>query len=164
MKRALVLLSIALLVLAAAIFASNRSHVAASPALSPSAGYTIHIDAIKHFGDAHPDEVAHHYCKQLADMFECQIYDSDSPNAHLVEVETILSESAYNALPASEQALWHYHRTEIPKVNAKIIGMSAAAQQKLVAKLLPTYGKVWMLWDPATNSAPVGQPTVVVLK
>jgi len=163
MKRVLLILPLAAIVAAAALVA-NRPHVAASMASPPTAGFTIHIDAEKHFGDAHPKEIAHHYCKQLPDMIECQIYDSDSPTAHLVEVETILAPSAYNALPASEKALWHYHKVEIPKVNAKIIGMSLADQKKLVAKLLPTYGKVWMLWDPQSNRAPVGQPTVIVLK
>ncbi len=163
MNRAYLILSLAAIGVAAALL-SHHPSASAGIASPPTAGYTIHIDATKHFGDAHPDEVAHHYCKQLTDMIECQIYDSDSPNAHLVEVETILSAAAYKALPASEQALWHYHRVEIPKVNAKIIGMSPEDQKKLVAKLLPTYGKVWMLWDPMTSKLPVGHPTVIVLK
>lgn len=163
MKRVFLILPLAAVVAGAALVA-NRPHVAASIASPPTAGFTIHIDAEKHFGDAYPKEIAHHYCKQLADMIECQIYDNDSSTAHLVAVETILSPSAYEALPAAEKALWHYHRDEIPKVNAKIIGMSAADQKNLVAKLLPTYGKIWMLWDPQASKQPTGQPTVIVLK
>lgn len=163
MRRVLLIPPLAAIAITSVIL-TNRAQLAASTAAPPTAGFTIHIDAEKHFGNAHPKEIAHHYCKQLPDMIECQIYDSDAPTAHLVEVETILSPSAYKALPASEKALWHYHRTEIPKVNAKIIGMSAADQKKLVAKLLPTYGKVWMLWDPQATKQPAGQPTVIVLK
>jgi hypothetical protein len=98
-------------------------------------------------------------------LIECQIYDSDSPDARLVEVETIVSPAVYKSFPASEQALWHYHKTEIPKVNAKLPDMTPAQAKQFVAQISDTYGKVWMLFDPmSTNNMPMGQPTVVVLK
>ena len=132
-------------------------------AASPATGWTIHIDAKKHFGAAHPNEIAHHYCKNVTGMIECQIYDSDAPNANLVAVETILQPNVYHSLPASEQPLWHYHRTEIPRVDAKIIGMSAADQKKLIAAMMPTYGKVFVLYDPlSTNNLPTGRPWVSI--
>ncbi len=134
--------------------------------LPPSAGWSIHVDAIKHFGDAHPNEVAHHWCKPVTGgMTECQIYDSDNPDARLVAVETIVSPAVYKSFPANEQALWHYHKIEIPKVNATMPDMSPADAQKFVAQMTETYGKVWLLFDPmATNNMPTGQPAVVVLK
>ena len=40
--------------------------------VNPSNGYTIHIDAQKHFGDAHPLEIAHHWCKPVRGLVaEC---------------------------------------------------------------------------------------------
>src|SRR5690349_10885404 len=95
--------------------------VATSAAVTgPSQGWTIHIDAEKHFGDAHSTEIAHHWCKPVAGgMTECQIYDSDAPDARLVAVETIVLPAAYKSFDSQEQALWHYHKDEIPKVNAK---------------------------------------------
>ena len=140
-----------------------QPNAAVAASENPTTGWTIHIDAQKHF-PGHPDEIAHHWCKSVAGMLECQVYDSDAANAHLVEVETILPKSVYATLPASEQALWHYHRVEIPKINATMPDVSKAEAAKTVASLLETYGKVWMLWDPATSQLPLGKPIVVVLK
>jgi hypothetical protein len=133
---------------------------------TPTQRWNLHIDAQKHFGDAHPAEVAHHWCKPVSSgVTECQIYSSDNPDAQLVAVETIVSPSVYKAFPAAEQAMWHYHKTEIPKVNATLPGMSPDQAKKVVDSFSDTYGKVWLLYDPmSTNNMPVGQPTVVVLK
>lgn len=132
---------------------------------TPTQGWTLHIDAQKHFGDAHPNEIAHHWCKPVSGgLFECQIYDSDAPDARLVEVETIVAPAVYNAFSPSEQAYWHYHKVEIPKVNAVLPDMTPEQAAKTLASMSDTYGKVWMLWDPASSINPVGAPTVVVLK
>lgn len=132
---------------------------------NPTAGWTLHIDADQHFGDSHPNEIAHHYCKPVTGgVIECQLYDSDAPDARLVGVETIVPDKVWATFPASEQALWHYHKTELAKIHATLPGLSADEKAKVVAAILPTYGKVWMIWDPLANPNPTGQPTVVVLK
>lgn len=133
--------------------------------INPSQGYNIHVDAEKHFGDAHPTEVAHHWCKNVAGgMIECQIYQSDTADAHLIAVETIVPKNTWQGLPAQEKALWHYHREEIPKVNAKTPDMTPDESKKLVDSLNETYGKVYVLWDPmSTNNMPMGQPAVSIL-
>ena len=139
----------------------------AAMASSPSQGFTLHIDAKRHFGSAHPNEIAHHWCKgNLAGgLIECQIYDSDAPNAHLVAVETIVQPAVYKSFNSSEQALWHWHKTEVPKVDATLPGMPPAQQKKVVASILPTYGKIWVLWDPlSTDNMPTGHPWVSVIK
>lgn len=135
-------------------------------ATSPTQGWNLHIDAEKHFGDAHPTEIAHHWCKAVSDgVTECQIYSSDAANAQLVGMETIVGPSVYKAFPASEQAVWHYHKDEIPKVNATLPGMSPDQAKKVVDSITDTYGKIWIMYDPmATNNMPTGQPSVVVLK
>jgi len=150
------------------LFAAKMPFKAAAAATSmPPAGWTLHIDALKHFGSGDATKVAHHWCKGglAGGILECKIYDSDAPNARLVEVETIVPASVYRKFPKSEQALWHYHRVEIPLVHAMLPGMPAAQQKKVVASLLETYGKIWMLWDPSKtqNGWPTGQPSVVVL-
>ncbi|HEV3152988.1 MAG TPA: DUF1264 domain-containing protein [Candidatus Baltobacteraceae bacterium] len=139
---------------------------ASAASINPSSGYTIHIDAQKHFGDAHPDEIAHHWCKNVAGgMIQCQIYDNDSADARLVAVETIVSPSVYKSFTPQEQAYWHYHKVEIPKVNATMPDVSAADAQKMVAQISDTYGKIWLLYDPmSTNNLPTGSPSVTVLK
>jgi hypothetical protein len=144
-----------------------RTHPAAAVAASinPTQGYTIHIDAEKHFGAANSTEVAHHWCKPVSGgMLECMIFDGDAADARLVEVETIVKPGVYKTFSPKEQALWHYHKVEIPKVNAKMPDATAEETKATVASLTETYGKVFMLWDPAANKNPIGQPTIVVLK
>jgi len=148
---------------------AGRNHlflpVAEATTTSPANGWTLHIDAEKHFGDANPTEIAHHWCKPVSGgLTECQIYDSDAPDARLVEVETIVTPAVYKTFSPQEQALWHYHKVEIPKVNAKLPDMTPDQAAKTLAAISDTYGKVWMLWDPAANPNPVGSPAVVVLK
>ncbi len=143
-----------------------RPAAAAAPAM-PSAGWTLHIDALKHFGPGHPAQVAHHWCKAVSGgLLECQIYDSDAANARLIEIETIVPTAVWKTFSKSEQALWHYHRVEIPKVSATLPGMSVAQQKKVVASMLETYGKLWLLWNPldTPNGWPTGRPSVIVLK
>jgi hypothetical protein len=131
---------------------------------TPSAGWTIHIDAEKHFPN-HQKEVAHHWCRAVAGapgMLECQLYASDDNNAPLVGTEVIVSAATYKSFSLKEQAMWHYHKTEIPKVNAKMPDVSAVAAKKMVAALTETYGKNFILWDPMDNKLPIGQPVVGV--
>ena len=138
---------------------------AAAASTNPTQGWNLHIDAQKHFGDAHPEEIAHHWCKPVSGgLTECQIYDSDAADARLVAVETIVTPAAYKSFSADEQAYWHYHKTEIPKVNATLPDMTPAEAAKTVAAITDTYGKVWVLWDPMTSSNPIGAPTITVLK
>ena len=131
----------------------------------PSAGWNLHIDAQKHF-PGHPDEIAHHWCKPVSNgLIECQIYNSDAPDAQLVAVETIVQPGVYKAYPASEQALWHWHKTEIAKVNATLPDTPPDQAKKIVDQISPTYGKIYTLWDPMDNNGlPMGQPSVTVLK
>jgi hypothetical protein len=96
-------------------------------------------------------------------MVECQIYDSDGPKAHLVAIETVVPTATWKTFPAAEQMLWHYHRVEIPKVDAKLPGMAPADAAKVIASLQETYGKVYQIWDPMTTKLPMGQPRVNVL-
>jgi len=138
-------------------------HVTAAAAPNPpSQGYTLHIDALGHF-PAHPSEVAHHWCKGglAGGLIECQLYDSDAPNAHLIGVETIVSASTFRSFSSGERTMWHYHKTEIPAVHATLPGMSPAQQKKVVASIINTYGKIYVLFDPmTTRSTPTGKPSV----
>jgi hypothetical protein len=149
-------------VTAAAVAGTTSSGAAAT---TPTTGWNLHIDAEKHFGDAHPTEIAHHWCKTVAGgLTECQIYDSDAADARLVAVETVVAPSVYRSFSPSEQAYWHWHKVEIPKVNATLPGMTPEQAQKTLAAISDTYGKVWVLWDPLDNVNPVGTPTITVLK
>jgi uncharacterized protein DUF1264 len=169
MKTSLLKPAIVLAAIAIAAGMIARHHPAAADAVAPatmgpSAGYTLHIDADYHFGDAHPSEIAHHWCKNISpNLIECQLYDSDGPGARLVGVETIVPAAVWKTLPASEQALWHYHKVELQKIHATLPDTPKDKQAAIIASIKPTYGKVYILWDPMTNKEPVGQPSVTVL-
>lgn len=141
---------------------AHREAKAAS--INPSEGFTLHIDADKHYAN-HPTERIHHWCKTISkSLIECQLYTSDAPNAELVGVETIVSPELYAAFSAGEKRLWHWHKYEVPRVNASMPDLSQSEAAKVVAQILPTYGKVYILWDPMTNPNPIGQPSVTILK
>lgn len=157
-------ITVSLVVLGAVSISHRATAADAAMPAGPSSGYTLHIDADYHFGDAHPGEIAHHWCKNVsADLIECQLYDSDGPGARLVGVETIVPASVWKTLPAGEQALWHYHKTELKKIHATLPDTPKDQQAKIIASIEPTYGKVWILWDPMTSANPAGQPSVTVL-
>ena len=125
-------------------------------------GWTIHADATMHFVN-HPNEVIHHFCKPFANGFiECQLYDGHGPQAQLVGVETVVSPAVHATFSASEKRLWHWHKTEIPKIHLVFPGLSKEEAAKMTAGFLPTYGKAYILWDPMDTKNPIGQPTVRV--
>lgn len=133
-------------------------------ASKPHEGFTLHIDAEKHFpGDE--KKIAHHFCKQVTGgLTECQLYDSDSPDARLVGMELVVSTDMYNKFDDAEKAYWHYHKVEIPKVNAKLPDLSKEEAAKVAKSLEETYGKIYLLWDPSKGDQPLGEPSVNILK
>jgi len=130
----------------------------------PSEGWTLHIDAKMHL-PSKPDLIAHHYCKTVAKgMTQCQLYDSDNPDAHLIGVEVIVGPETYNQFDAKEKRFWHYHKTEIPLVEAKLPDLSSEEAANVVKGIEETYGKIYVLWDPGKNDLPVGRPSVTILQ
>jgi hypothetical protein len=128
----------------------------------PAEGFGLHIDAKLHFpGQA--DTIAHHYCKPVAGMTECLLFDSDAADARMAGVEVIVGPDAYGAFGAAEKGLWHYHKTEIPKVSASLPDLSAEEAGKVVKSIEDTYGKIYVLWDPGKGNVPTGNPSVTIL-
>jgi hypothetical protein len=143
----------------------RQSPANAAAMAGPTSGYTLHIDADQHFGDAHPNEIAHHWCKNVsATLIECQLYDSDAPDARLIGVETIVPATVWQTFSPAEQAMWHFHKTELQKIHATLPDTPKDQQAAVIASIAPTYGKVFILWDPMTSQTPTGQPSVTVLK
>lgn len=162
MKRKLVTLSVALsflILLAGQIFAEEN---VTTQVTKPAEGWQLHIDAKKHIPKS-PAMIAHHYCKPVSGgLTECQLYDSDKPDARLIGVEVIVSKETWKKFSKKEKALWHYHKIEIPKVEAILPDVSAEESAKIIKGMEETYGKVYILWDPV-NKEPLGKPQVSIL-
>ncbi|NJD57610.1 MAG: DUF1264 domain-containing protein [Nitrospirae bacterium] len=128
----------------------------------PSEGWTLHIDAKKHIPKV-PGTIAHHYCKQVSGgMTECQLYDSDRPDARLIGVEVVVDKETWKKFPKNERALWHYHKTELKKVDPALPDLSPEEGAKTMKSMEETYGKIYILWNPSKND-PVGRPMVSIL-
>jgi len=144
------------------IFTVSAEEKTESKSMQPTEGWTLHIDAKKHIPKM-PDMIAHHYCKQVSGgIFECQLYDSDKPDARLIGVEVVVNKETWIKFSKKEKALWHYHKTELQKVDPTLPDLSPEEGAKTLKGMEETYGKVFILWDPAQN-VPIGRPVVSIL-
>lgn len=162
MKRSRVTLFLAFafsVLLVCSVFAQEKE---ATQAVKPTDGWTLHIDAKRHIPKM-PDTIAHHYCKPVSGgLIECQLYDSDKPDARLIGAEVIVDKETWNKFSKKEKGLWHYHKVEIPKVDAALPDVSPEEAAKILKSIEESYGKVYILWDPAKKE-PLGKPEVSVL-
>ena len=140
----------------------TRTTPAADP--KPSEGWTLHVDAKLHI-PGKPDMIVHHYCKGVSGgLTECQLYDSDKPDARLIGVEVIVSPQTYKSFSKAEKSMWHYHKREIPRVSATLPDLSAEEAAKVAKSMEESYGKVYVLWDPKHGEFPTGRPIISRLK
>jgi len=144
------------------MFAAAAEEKAAPEGMRPTEGWTLHIDAKKHIPRM-PHMIAHHYCKEVSGgIFECQLYDSDTPDARLIGVEVVVGKEIWKKFAKKEKALWHYHKTELAKVDPTLPGLSPEEGAKTLKSMEETYGKVYIIWDPAKDY-PIGRPVVSIL-
>lgn len=115
-------------------------------------------------GDPRRAVRADHYCSHVnADVYQCIIYDSDQPNARLIGIEYIISETLFKGLPDEEKKLWHSHRYEIMSGLLTVSAASGVAERKLVRELVNTYGKTWHFWQIDRGDAlPMGLPRLMM--
>jgi hypothetical protein len=133
-------------------------------AQTPSEGFALHIDAKLHF-PGQGEMIAHHYCKAVAGgLTECLLFDSDETDARAVGVEVVVGPDIYNGFDAGEQAMWHYHKEEIPIVEATLPDLPPEEAARVAQSLEETYGKIYLLWDPSGVNMPVGEPSVTILQ
>lgn len=151
------------ILIAAFVMALTQDGSVGAAESKPAEGFTLHVDAKFHF-PGQSDMIAHHYCKPVAGgMTQCLIFESDEPDSRLVGAEVIVGPDIYNSFSADEKKMWHYHKTEIPKVEATLPDVSAEEAGNIVKSMEETYGKVYLLWDPGKNQMPTGSPSVTIL-
>jgi hypothetical protein len=134
----------------------------------------LHIEAIRHIdpnstkGNQQQDIfnlIVHHHCKVYDDMtatcllFPTGMNDQDK----LYGIEYVIPANQYNTLPEEEKKYWHYHLTELPRVNATTPDMTAEEAAKVKPILDETYGKVVYFWQ-LGDSLPIGQPTAIIIE
>ena len=125
----------------------------ATAAAKPVDGYNLpqgHLSAVRHVFDD-PSLRVEHFCKPNDKiMMVCQLYDSNSANATLIGIEYIITQQQYDSLPDREKPYWHAHREEFApnRADPKMPEMNPEQAQAEMAKMLPTWGKVIVTWNP----------------
>lgn len=135
----------------------------------------LHIEAIRHIdpnatqGNQQQQDIfnliVHHHCKVYDDMtatcllFPTGMNDQDK----LYGIEYVIPTNQYNTLPEEEKKYWHYHLTELPRVNATTPDMSAEEAAKVKPILDETYGKVVYFWQYG-DELPIGEPKAVIIE
>ena len=133
--------------------AQEKSNSSANTATKPIDGYSTpqgHLSAIRHVFDD-PALRVQHYCKHSDKIvLVCQLYDSISPNATLIGVEYIITADQYKSIPDRDKPNWHYHAIEFSTKRADPLfpELKPAQIKAVTGKLMDTYGKVILTWDP----------------
>lgn len=129
---------------------------------TPLSGYDVHIAATKH-APTKPELFVHHFCKGLpTGVMQCQLYDSDKPDARLIGVEFIVPNDVWETFNIKEKPNWHGHVEELTKVQLQAPGMSEEEVAALKETLGKTHGKVVIFWDPI-KEYPVTAPSVTII-
>lgn len=129
----------------------------------------LHIEAINHVIPSNDDSVldmtVHHQCKVYDDMtVSCLLFptgmgDQDKPFG----MEYVIGADAYAELSEEEKIYWHYHKTELPKVDATLPDLTVEEAESLMPVLNETYGKVIYFWQ-VGDEYPIGEPFIVKIK
>jgi len=134
---------------------ANETTTAATAPMSdkPVDGYGApqgHINAVRHiFND--PALRVEHFCKPSDKIvMVCQLYDGASANATLIGVEYIVTQEQYDSLSDREKPYWHAHRVELrpDRADPMMPELSPEQARAEMAKLMPTWGKVVITWNP----------------
>ena len=132
---------------------TTNATIAKSNVTKPVDGYNTpqgHLSAIRHVFDD-PALRVQHYCKPNDKIvLVCQLYDNDSKNATLIGVEYIITTEQYNSLPNREKPNWHAHKIEFASNRADPMfpELPKTKTAALMGKLMDTYGKVTITWNP----------------
>jgi hypothetical protein len=141
----------------------------------------LHIEAIRHIdpnatqasatnqsGQQQQDlfnVIVHHHCKVYDDMTAtCLLFPTGMDDQDkLYGIEFVIPTAMYNTLPEEEKRYWHYHLTELPRVNATLPDMTAEEAAAVKPVLDETYGKVVYFWQYG-DELPIGEPTAVIIE
>ncbi len=103
--------------------------------------------------------MAQHYCSHLTeDVMQCVIYDKhDTRDAKLIGVEYIIGHRVFATLSEDEKQYWHPHVFEVSSGLIIVPGVPKMAEDKVMNRLINTYGKTWHFWQvDRGDSLPIG--------
>jgi Protein of unknown function (DUF1264) len=133
--------------------AQQQAMTTTANATKPVDGYNLpqgHLNAVRHVFDD-PSLRVEHFCKPNDKiMMVCQLYDSNSTNATLIGIEYVVTQQQYDSLPDREKPYWHAHREEFrpDRADPMMPELSPEQAQAEMAKMLSTWGKVIITWNP----------------
>jgi Protein of unknown function (DUF1264) len=131
---------------------SKPADAVSSPALTPAAGYTVHVTA--------PHVVAgkimgpyHHYCKVLSPepIIECLCYRSSDQGARLEQLEYIIAKSITRTGAVSLtdwNKNWHDHKQEIATGRVQVHDLPPDKAKEVADLVATTDGIIFHLWSP----------------
>lgn len=109
--------------------------------------------------------VTQHFCVSHGEghgqLFQCLLYDSNSPGAKLLGVEYIISDEQYRGLPDEEKKYWHAHSYEVLGGGLIAPSMPPEQEKEFMKGLLTTWGKAWHTWPDPTTPIPMGEPLLI---
>ncbi len=145
------------------LMAGFMSGPATGPAqANPLDGYNIHVTA-PHMMNGEMVGPFHHFCKPISsEIVQCILFESDSPNARMTEVEYMVSKKLVrSAIPEwSHQKNWHDHKQEIETGRVMVVSPTdPKAVKGLVDFVAGTDGIIFHLWP---KGAPIPDGSVSI--
>jgi len=103
--------------------------------------------------------IGHHYCTHInEDLQQCLIYDTEHTDARLIGIEYIVSERLFITFPEEEKKLWHSHAFEVKGGIQVCKNVPAVLENRLMERLVSTYGKTFHFWQIDRDILPFGVP------
>lgn len=103
-----------------------------------------------------------HYCQPVnEDLIQCVVYDGNTKGAHLIGLEHIISDKAFQALPPAEKKFWHPHDGEVSSGMLDLPGLPDQQKKDLLKMISTTHGKTWHVWEPGRDKIPMGTPSLM---
>lgn len=128
----------------------NPSAGQTAAAMSPAAGYSIHVTA-PHLVKGVPMGPYHHYCKVISaePVIQCLVYSSTEPNARLEQIEYIIAKSITRTAVTRERwnMSWHDHRQEIATGRVEVHDLPPDKAKAVADLVATTDGIIFHLWS-----------------
>eukprot|EP01027_Heterolobosea_sp_BB2_P015551 GEZU01022247.1.p1 GENE.GEZU01022247.1~~GEZU01022247.1.p1 ORF type:complete len:227 (+),score=35.36 GEZU01022247.1:338-1018(+) len=107
-----------------------------------------------------PQLEVQHYCSELNnEIMQCILFDGNTEAAKVIGVEYIITKRLFDALPESEQKMWHSLAYEVKRGLLVAPNVPQPLQNMLMKDLANRYGKAVHLWQVGRgDQLPAGTP------